>query len=226
MTVAQKVINACVQNGVPRLLQMSALNADPTKGTSHYLRTKGEAESYVIGHATAEVHVTSFRPSVIFGPGNSFLNRFAHLLSIAPGFMLLPAPDSLYAPIYVNDVVSAMLHAMDNAKTFGQRYDLCGPRVYTLKTLVTYVAHVKHLNRMIIGLPPVFSKLLAIVMEFMPGKPFSYDNYMSTCSPSVCKQPFPEILGVYLTPLESIAPLCLTPDPKQRLFDIYRRQVE
>lgn len=72
VTVAQKVITACLQNAVPRLLHMSALNADPTKGASHYLRTKGEAESYVHRHANAATHVTSFRPSVMFGMGDSF----------------------------------------------------------------------------------------------------------------------------------------------------------
>jgi NADH dehydrogenase len=224
VTLAQKVVTACTQNAIPRLLQMSALNADATKGASHYLRSKGEAESYVHRHA-ASVAVTSFRPSVIFGPDDSFLNRFAHLLSKAPGVMLLPVPDSLYAPIYVGDVVAAMLHAMDNAKTFGQRYDLCGPNVYTLITIVKYIAQIKHIDCKIIGLPPLLSKIVAGFLEYMPGKPFSYDNYLSTRLPSVCKQPFPEILDVTLTPLESIAPLCLTRDPKQQLLDSYRRQV-
>ncbi len=204
--VAQKVIQACMHNQVPRLLHMSALNADSTKGSSHYLRTKGEAESYAHKHAMNNIYVTSFRPSVIFGPNDSFLNRFAHLLDIAPGLLLLPASDSLYAPVYVGDVVTAMISSIDNAKTYGGRYNLCGPKVYTLKQLVTYVAHLKQSHCKIIGLTPSLSKIMATVMEFLPGKPFSRDNYLSTRLPSVCDAVFPEVFKITPTSLESIAP--------------------
>ncbi len=224
VTLAQKVITACTQNKVPRLLHMSALNADPTKGSSHYLRTKGEAEGYVHRHATGDLHVTSFRPSVIFGEGDSFLNRFAALLDLAPGVLLLPVPNSLYAPIYVGDVVEAMVKSINEPKTFGQRYDLCGPKVYTLKTLVCYVAQIKQQNRLVIGLPKGLSKLFAFFMEFLPGKPFSRDNYLSTLTPSVCKQSLAEVFGMKATPLESIAPLYLAPKQKQTQLDLYRRQ--
>lgn len=224
VTLAQKVVTACMQNRVPRLLHMSALNADPTKGSSHYLRTKGEAESYIHRHANADVHVTSFRPSVIFGPNDAFLNRFARLLELSPGIMFLPVPDSLYAPIYVNDVVKVIIQSMDNAQTFGQRYDLCGPRVYTLKTLVMYIAQLKQLKRMVIGLPNFLSASFATVLEYLPGRVFSYDNYLSTLSPCVCKQVFPEIFAFAPTPLESIAPLYLTKKNPQQLLDFYRRQ--
>ncbi|MGA2655334.1 MAG: complex I NDUFA9 subunit family protein [Gammaproteobacteria bacterium] len=209
--VGQKVIQACIQNHVPRLLHMSALNADSAKGTSHYLRSKGEAENYVLKHALANLQVTSFRPSVIFGPGDSFLNRFARLIKIAPGFMLLPAADSSYAPVYVKDVVTAMIRSIDNAKTYGERYDLCGPKVYTLKELVEYVAQLQHRRCKIIGLSPSLSKLMAGFMEFLPGKPFSLDNFLSTRMPSVCDSSFPAVFKMTPTALESIAPLYITP---------------
>lgn len=209
MTVAQKVIHACIHNQVPRLLHMSALNADSTKGASHYLRTKGEAESYVHKHSNSQVDVTSFRPSVIFGKGDSFLNRFAKLLKMSPGFMLLPAADSSYAPIYVGDIVSVMIQSIDNAKTFGERYDLCGPKVYTLKELVTYVAAIKHIHCKIIGLSPGLSKFMAVFMEFLPGTPFSRDNFLSTRVPSVCNADFPAVFHIKPTALESVAPLYL-----------------
>lgn len=203
--MAQKVIQACMHNHVPRLLQMSALNADPTKGTSFYLRTKGEAESYVHKHALSNVHVTSFRPSVIFGPHDNFLNRFAHIVTMTP-FLLLPAPDSLYAPVYVMDVVNAMVASIDNAKTYGGRYDLCGPQAYTLKQLVTYVAALKNSSCKIIGVSPRLSKIMAFIMEFLPGTPFSRDNFLSTRMPSVCDGAFPAVFNITPTSLESIAP--------------------
>jgi NADH dehydrogenase len=129
------------------------------------------------------------------------------LLDIAPGFLLLPAADSLYAPVYVGDVVSAMISAIDNAKTYGERYDLCGPKIYTLKELVYFVSQLKHSHCKIISLNPSLSKIMATVMEFLPGKLFSRDNYLSTRLPSVCDAAFPEVFKVIPTTLESIAPL-------------------
>jgi len=78
--VTQKIITACQQNQIQRLLHMSALNADAKQGASHYLRTKGEAEELV--HAVPDLAVTSFRPAVIFGEDDSFFNRFARLLRL------------------------------------------------------------------------------------------------------------------------------------------------
>lgn len=224
--LAQKVITACTQNHIPRLLQMSALNAQSAKAQSFYLRTKGDAENYIHRHAPDYLHVTSFRPSVIFGSGDQFLNRFATLLRYSPGVLFLPVPNSLYAPIYVGDVVTAMLAALDKPETYGQRYDLCGPRVYTLKTLVEYVAELKGLHRIVIGLPKWLSKIQAQLMEYLPGKPFSKDNYLSTLSPSVCQQEMAAVLQLPLTSLESVAPLYLQADRQQSLLDKYRAQAE
>ncbi len=225
VTLAQKVVATCLYNHIPRLLHMSALNADASKGRSYYLRTKGEAESYVHAHHVGQIHVTSFRPSVMFGPNDSFLNRFADLLAYAPGIFPLPLPNSLFAPIYVGDVVNAMIRSLDLSATYGQRYELCGPKVYTLKELVTYIAKLKHMHRLVIGLPLWLSSWQANMMEYLPGKPFSRDNYLSALTPSVCQQPMPKLLGLNLTPLESIAPLYLLPDEQQHLYDQYRAQV-
>lgn len=205
-----KVVQACRETGVPRLLHMSALQAAPG-APSHYLRTKAAGEEAAHRAGGADFHVTSFRPSVIFGPGDGFLNRFATLLRLAPGVFPLACPDARFQPVYVEDVVRAFVEALDNHKTFGQRYDLCGPRVYTLREIVNYVA--EHLGKRvcIIGLNDTLSYLQAAVMEFVPGKPFSLDNYRSLQVDSVCEKGFPEVFGIKPESLEEIAPTYLTP---------------
>ena len=202
--LAEKVVRACIDCRVPRLLHMSALNADATSGPSHYLRTKGEAENYVLTASRETMGVTSFRPSVIFGPEDGFLNRFARLLRLIPFIFPLACPASRFAPVYVGDVTKALVNALGDKSARGQRYDLCGPREYTLKELVEYTARLTGRSRWVIGLPNWLSKLQAMVLEFVPGKPFSLDNYHSLSRDSVC--------GDHLrcpTSLESIAPIYL-----------------
>jgi len=206
----EKIVQACRQTGVQRLLHMSALRAAPG-APSHYLRTKAAGEEAAHHADGADFHVTSFRPSVIFGPGDGFLNRFATLLRLAPGVFPLACPEARFQPVYVEDVVRAFVEALDNHKTFGQRYDLCGPRVYTLREIVNYVA--VHLGKRvcIIGLNDTLSYLQAAVMEFVPGKPFSLDNYRSLQVDSVCDKGFPEVFGIAPESLEDIAPTYLAP---------------
>ncbi|GAB6042928.1 complex I NDUFA9 subunit family protein [Endothiovibrio diazotrophicus] len=202
----RRVVRGCIDAGVRRLLHMSALAADETNGTSHYLRTKGEGESVAHGVAPNEVAVTSFRPSVIFGPEDSFFNRFAALMRLLPGPFPLACPNARFAPVYVGDVAEAFARALDDSATFGKRYELCGPQEYTLWELIDYTSDQLELCRPVLPLPDVAARLQAMVMEFVPGKPFSLDNYGSLQTPSVCKENGLAALGIEPTPLDAVVP--------------------
>ncbi len=204
----KKIVAACRANGVPRLLHMSALNASP-KGPSQYLRSKGRGEHAV--HAARDLQVTSFRPSVIFGPNDSFVNRFAALLRLAPGVFPLACPQSRFQPVYVGDVTECFVRALDDSRTHGSRYNLCGPNVYTLREIVEYVARLLGRHVRIVGLNDFLSRMQAAAMEFAPGKPFSRDNYASLRIASVCEGPFPAPFDITPTALEEIAPRYIGP---------------
>lgn len=208
----RKVVNACREVGVRRLLHMSALHAS-ADAPSHYLRTKARGEEVVHSVENTGFHVTSFRPSVIFGPQDSFINRFAQLLRVSPVFFPLACPRSRFQPVYVEDVVSAFVHSLGDHHTFGQHYDLCGPKVYSLQELVSYVAVQMGVRRKIIGLNDRLSKLQAACFELVPGKPFSLDNYRSLQVDSVCDKGFPPIFGIEPGTLESIVPTYLMRRP-------------
>ncbi|WP_372524126.1 complex I NDUFA9 subunit family protein [Sulfuricaulis sp.] len=206
----EKIVEACRQTGVTRLLHMSALQASPA-APSHYLRTKALGEDAVHRAENPDFHVTSFRPSVIFGPGDSFLNRFVGLLRLAPGVFPLACPQARFQPVYVEDVVRAFVESLDNHKTFGQRYDLCGPKVYSLREIVEYVARIIGKRVCIVGLNDALSYLQAAMLELVPGKPFSLDNYRSLKVDSVCDKGFPGVFGITPSSLEQIAPTYLAP---------------
>ena len=216
--LSRAVLEACKQTKVKRLLHMSALNADASKGPSVYLRTKGEAEDYL--HTFhGGVNVTTFRPSVIFGPDDSFFNRFANLLKIAPYFFPLACANARFAPVYIGDLVEEFIKAVEDPETYNKRINLCGPEIYTLKELVEYTAEVMQIRRKVFGIPNVIAVLQAVFMEyFIPSKPFSLDNYNSLKNDSVCNN------GTKLnTSIKSIVPGYLGTKNLQHRYDEFRQ---
>jgi NADH dehydrogenase len=203
-----KVVQACRQSGVGRLLHMSALHASPD-GSSHYLRSKGRGEQIVHEAESYALHVTSFRPSVIFGPHDRFTNRFAGLLRQVPCVFPLACASARLQPVYVEDVTQAFVLALDRHATFGQRYNLCGPQVYSLQEIVLYLTRLLGLKRRILPLNETFSRLQAAVLQFAPGKPFTPDNYRSLQVASVCEAPFPAIFDLTPGRFDEIVPTYL-----------------
>ena len=184
----KSILGACLKLHIPRILHMSALNADANLGPSFYLRTKGEGENALHTFSSERLAVTSFRPSVIFGPGDSFLNRFAGLLKATPLVFPLACANARFAPVYVGDVADRFVCALDDKSTYGKHFDLCGPEQYTLKQLVEYTASTLGLKKHVLALPDFIAKMQAYTLEWFPGKPFSVDNYKSLRIDSVCKQ--------------------------------------
>jgi uncharacterized protein YbjT (DUF2867 family) len=201
--LADKVVDACAQAGVRRLLHMSALKADP-QGPSAYLRSKGKGEETVREGALKQgIAATIFRPSIIFGPGDRFLNRFAQLVKLSP-VIPLGCPNARFQPVFVEDVARAFAECLDDRDSLGRTYDLCGPHTYTLKQLVSLVAKLTGRTRAIIGLGPRLSMMQARVLEMLPGKLMTRDNLLSLQVDNVCACAFP--FDFVPTALEAIAP--------------------
>jgi NADH dehydrogenase len=220
--LVENVVASCHAAKVVRLLHMSALNADQGSGSSLYLRTKGEGENRAHTLGKPGIAVTSFRPSVIFGPDDSFLNRFAALLRI-PGPLPLACPDAELSPVYVGDVATAFANALEDPKTFGRHYELCGPKTYTLEQLVRFIAYHTGHYKSIIRLPDWASRLQASILQFAPGKPFTPDNYLSLRTPSVCRKDGLAALGVVPTSLENAGRRILTRDDRNLRRNRQRR---
>jgi NADH dehydrogenase len=204
------LLHAMSQTRVPRLLHMSALNADAERGASHYLRTKGEAEQ-LLRTAGATLDWTIFQPSVIFGPRDSLTNRFAALLRLSAGVLPLARAGTRFAPIYVGDVTAAFAQALPGGATSHQSYQLCGPEILTLEQIVRVTAQAAHLPCHILRLPDGLARVQAALMQLLPGKPFSTDNYRSLLTDSVCQRDGCRQLGLASASLSALAPLWLAP---------------
>ncbi|MCX7157255.1 MAG: complex I NDUFA9 subunit family protein [Rhodocyclales bacterium] len=200
----QKIAAAAKAAGVRRVLHVSALKA-ATDAPSGYLRSKAAGEAVL---QEAGLDLTLFRPSVIFGPGDSFLTLFARLAKIAPFFPLAGA-DARFQPIWVGDVAAAVADSLLRAESIGAAYDLCGPQQYSLRELVSYAAEVAGHPRAVVGLPEAIAWLQAWAMEFIPNGPMTRDNIRSMRVASVCDSGCALPFGRIATPLELIAPMYL-----------------
>ncbi len=206
--LTRRVLAACASNKVRRYLHMSALGADQN-GPSMYQRSKGRAEALV---RQSKLAWTIFQPSVVFGAEDAFLNMFAKLAAIAP---LLPIGGAhvKFQPVWVEDVARAFVNSLDNDATIRKAYELCGPKIYTLRELVQFATAAAGHKRLVIALPDGVARLQARLMEFAPGEPLlSRDNLDSMKRDNVAsKQPYQPAseLGITATPMEPEASLYL-----------------
>ena len=199
----RKVVGACRAAGVRHLVHMSAVGTSET-APSEYLRSKARGEA-AVRQAATNLPYTILRPSVIFGERDDFLNRFAMLVSFLPVVPLASA-HARFAPVWVEDVARVVAASLGNGRTFNQTFDLCGPRTYTLRELVEFVAQMGGRRRTIFPLPDSIASLQAAVLERLPGKLLTRENLRSMKVDCVCGGPFPEVFGFQPAALEAIAP--------------------
>ncbi|WP_090141399.1 complex I NDUFA9 subunit family protein [Limnohabitans sp. DM1] len=215
-----KIASAMKKSGVQRLVQVSALGADP-QGPSMYQRSKARGETVL---QNAGLELTILRPSVIFGAEDKFLNLFADLQAVVP-FMPLAGSGTRFQPVWVGDVAQAVVACLQNPNTIGQTYELCGPDVLTLGELVQRAGQWAGVNhgrgRPVIGLPNWVGWLQALAMEMAPGEPLmSRDNLASMKVDNVATGQLPGLpaLGITAASAEGVAPQYLAHrGPRSRL---------
>jgi uncharacterized protein YbjT (DUF2867 family) len=213
-----KIVAACESKGVHRLIHLSALGAD-TNGPSMYSRSKADGEKAV--HAS-RLATTVFRPSVLFGPEDAFLNKFAFLQRVFP-VIPLAMPDAKFQPVFVGDVTKAIVNVLDLDAASGRTYELGGPSVYSLEDLVKYCGDVIGRHARIIRLPDAVGRLQAFTFELAPGEPvITRDNLDSMKTDNVLSGPLAPELGIEPASIEAIAPVYLTGASMRSRFNTFR----
>lgn len=210
----------CEDLSIKRLIHMSSLRAGKN-APSQYLRSKGAGEVALAAHQDA-LNITIFKPSIIFGRGDSFINLFASMAKILPA-ILLAKPNAKFQPIWVEDVASCFVASVENDATFGKTYELAGPKVYTFRELVQTVMTTLQLKRPIIGLNDALSYAQAFMMELLPVKLMSRDNIRSMETDSVSDMPFPTVFNLTPSALETVIPQYLVDQTPRGAYDRFRR---
>jgi NADH dehydrogenase len=210
----------CADLGITRLLHMSSLKADKN-APSRYLQSKGMGEA-ALWTLQDKLNITIFKPSIIFGRGDAFINLFASLIKLLPA-VLLAKPNAKFQPIWVEDVATCFVNSLENTDTYGQTYELAGPKVYTFRQLVKQVMNTLNLQRPIIGLCDKLSYAQAFMMELLPVKLMSRDNVKSMEVDSVSEKPFPPIFNLTPTSLEAVIPEYLIDETLRGAYDRFRQ---
>ncbi|NNM70885.1 complex I NDUFA9 subunit family protein [Enterovirga sp. DB1703] len=226
-----RVIAEGTPAGLP-LVQVSAIGADPNSASA-YARTKGQGDAAVLAARPDAVIV---RPSVLFGQGDSFFNRFAALARALP-ILPIAGAETRFQPVWAGDVGEAIALAVDGRVLGGRIYEFGGPEIRTLRELVEYVLQVTERKRMIIAMPEGLARIQARVMEIVDALSFGLlpdelkltrdqlvllrqDNVVSEGARAEART----LEGIGMTPraMEAIVPAYLTRFRKTGQFDLKR----
>lgn len=158
---ARNVAVAAAEMGVPRLIHMSALGADAASA-SDYARTKAEGEAAV---RAAHPGATIFRPSIVFGQGDGFFNKFGEMAAVSPVLPLIGGGHTRFQPVFVGDTARAFANAVLDPATAGQTYELGGPGVYSFRELLELVLAETERKRGLIPLPFAIAGLIGKLCE-------------------------------------------------------------
>ena len=222
--LVKNLISICKVHGIRRILQISALGADAKNGKSFYLKTKGEAEKLLRSNSVG-IKTTILKPSVIFGKKDSFFNRFAKLLKICPFFFPLACYKTKFSPIYVLDVVEMIAKSINDPNSYNKSYQLCGPKTYSLKNLISFTSETLDLKCVIIPLNNTLSYFQARVFDFLPNKPFSTDNYLSAQTDSICECNDLFRYNIKPTAIEDIVPQYLAGYKYNSFYSMFRKNL-
>lgn len=199
----RRLARACRAAGVRRVVHVSALGAG-AHAPSRYLRSKAGGEAV---WQTSGLDVTVLRPSVVFGDEDRFINLFARLQSMLP-VLPLAAADARFQPVWVEDVASAIVRALEDARTIEQTIECVGPDVLTLGDVARIVGRCAGTERPVLALPGWLARIQALLLEWLPGEPLlSRDNLDSMKVATVASGERPTITSLGIAPmaLEAIA---------------------
>lgn len=203
------IARAARDAGVEALVHISALGASPDS-PARYGRSKAAGEAAV---REAFPSATIFRPSVVFGPDDSFFNRFAALLRLSPVFPLFGGGRNRFQPVYVGDVAEAAFRALRTPALRGRTFELGGPRVYTFREVLELILHEIERRRVLLPVPFGFARAFGtlgdVAARFGITPPLTSDQARLLAIDNVAAGDGLEALGIRPTAAEAVLPTYL-----------------
>lgn len=191
-------------------IQLSAIGAD-VDSLSVYGRTKGEGEQAVLA---AFKKAVILRPSLVIGAEDGFFNRFAQMATLLPALPLFGGGQVKYQPVFVGDVVAAVMAALADKSTQGKTYELGGPGVYSFKALMELMLHTTGQKRILLPLPFLAANVMSRLTQFLPNPPLTPDQVILLKTDNVVSQAADD-KGL------TFAGLNITPTPIEGVMDSY-----
>ena len=215
---ARTVAAAAAKAGAAALVHVSAIGADAASDSA-YGRSKGEGEAAV---RAAFPGATILRPSILFGPEDQFINRFAALARGLPFFLPVIAPNTRFQPAYVLDVAKAIAMAATAPADFaGKTYELGGPKAWSMRELLAWIVAETYADKPLVEVPAALASRMASLTGWLPGAPLTRDQWLMLQRDNVVAAGALgfEAFGIAPVPLEAIAPAYLVRYRKQGRFN-------
>lgn len=196
----RNVLAAAARAGVPRLVHMSALGAG-VGSSSGYHRSKAAAEELVRSSAAAW---TIMRPSLIFGVGDAFFGgTLRNLVTQPPVIPVVGSGEYPFSPVWIDDVATAFVRALERPTTVGGSFDLVGPREYTLRELLVLVRETLGLNKPLVNIPLPLMRVGVALFRLLPNPPITRDELIMLLAGNTGDpRPAVEAFGLELAALE------------------------
>jgi NADH dehydrogenase len=220
---AAAIAKAAQAVGVSSLVHISAIGAN-VDAESSYAASKGEGERRV---REAFSDATILRPSIVFGPEDDFFNRFAALARILPVLPLIGGGHTKFQPVFVGDVASAVLRALNDPSTRGKTYELGGPTIYTFKELMQVILRETCRKRLLLPIPFSIAAFQAFFLQFMPKPLLTPDQVTLLRSDNIVSASDAlASLGIAPTSVEAEVPTYLSRfRPKGQYDELVRERV-
>ncbi len=200
---AGRIARLAANAGVARLVQMSAIGADPDSPAA-YGRSKAAGEAAV---REAFPDATILRPSLVFGPEDAFFNRFGAMARLSPVIPVFSGATRMQ-PVYAGDVADAVRAVVAEHAPAGGLYELGGPKVWSFRELLVWMMAEMRRTRLLVAVPPGIARIQAALLEHVPGKPLTRDQLAMLSRDNVVSEGAAGLdrLGIVPTPIELVVP--------------------
>lgn len=201
---AERIARAARLGGARTLVHMSAIGANEDSG-AHYARSKAHGEKRV---RAAFPDAVVLRPSIVFGPEDSFFNKFAALARMLPALPLIGGGRTKFQPVFVGDVAAAIRKCIESPASRGKTYELAGPTTYSFKELLQFVLRTTGRRRLLLSIPFPLATIQGAVLGILPKPLLTMDQVQllktdNVVSPGALTLPD---LGIQPDSIEAVVP--------------------